>query len=140
MVSQPFTEGSKGGEIVGIIIRPYLPRRNRRNLMPKRFSSGAASCAAACLLLGAPAGAIAQKTDAAKAPSTRSGQDYPSRPVRIVVPFTPGGQPDIVSRLMAPRLTDALRQQVIVENRAGAGGMIVSRIVASGNPDGHTLL
>ena len=99
--------------------------------MLNRFSRGAASCAAVCIVLGTPASAIAQKTDAVKS--------YPSRPVRIVVPFTPGGQPDIVARLIVSRLTESLGQQVIVDNRPGAGGMIGARIVVASNPDGHTL-
>ena len=65
---------------------------------------------------------------------------YPARPVRIVVPFTLGGQPDIVARLIAPKLADALGQQLVVDKRPGAGSIVGSRIVASSTPDGHTLL
>jgi tripartite-type tricarboxylate transporter receptor subunit TctC len=65
---------------------------------------------------------------------------FPSRPIRMVVGFTPGGQPDITARMLAPKLYDALRQQVIVDNRPGAGGVVAAKIVADANPDGHTLL
>ncbi|MEA3154801.1 MAG: hypothetical protein QOK44_2390 [Betaproteobacteria bacterium] len=69
-----------------------------------------------------------------------SAAAFPSRPIRIVIGFTPGGQPDIVARIVATKLTEGLRQQVVVDNRPGAGGTIGTRIVAEATPDGHTLL
>src|SRR5258706_814583 len=65
--------------------------------------------------------------------------DYPSRPIRIVVPFTPGGQPDILTRLIIPGLVESLKQQVIVDNRPGAGGSICSKMVPDAVADGQTL-
>ena len=69
-----------------------------------------------------------------------AAQDYPNRPVRLVVPFPPGGINDIVGRVIAQHLGDRLGKQVIVENRGGAGGVVGSEFVANAPKDGHTLL
>jgi tripartite-type tricarboxylate transporter receptor subunit TctC len=69
-----------------------------------------------------------------------SAQTYPNRPIRFIVPFPPGGGNDIVGRLFAARLAEALAQQVVVDNRGGAGGTIGTDIVAKAAPDGHTML
>jgi tripartite-type tricarboxylate transporter receptor subunit TctC len=66
--------------------------------------------------------------------------DFPSRPVRIVVPSTPGGGLDVLARLLQPRLTGKWGQQIVIDNRAGAGGIVGSEIAAKAGADGHTLL
>ena len=66
--------------------------------------------------------------------------DYPARPVTLVVPYPPGGGVDAMARVVAAKLSDALHQQFIVDNRAGAGGTIGTRAVAQAAPDGYTLL
>src|SRR5258707_11792209 len=68
------------------------------------------------------------------------GQDYPTRPVRIVIPLSPGGTTDVPGRIIAQKLSEALGQQFFVENRAGAGGTIGTDFVAKSRPDGYTLL
>lgn len=66
--------------------------------------------------------------------------NYPSRPVRWIIPFTPGASNDLVGRLVAGKLTEALGQQFIIDNRPGAGGIVGAETVARANPDGYTLI
>ena len=65
---------------------------------------------------------------------------YPTKPIRLLVPFPPGGGPDIVGRILAPKLSDALGQTVVVENRVGGNGNVAGEAVARSPADGHTLL
>jgi tripartite-type tricarboxylate transporter receptor subunit TctC len=68
------------------------------------------------------------------------GQEYPQKPIRLIIPFAPGGSNDIIGRLLATRLTETLGQQVIPDNRAGAGGSIGAEVAAKSPPDGYTLV
>ena len=67
-------------------------------------------------------------------------QSYPSRPIRVIVPYAPGGTTDIVGRQIGQRLSEALGQQVVIENRSGGNTAIGADAVAKAAPDGHTLL
>ncbi len=69
-----------------------------------------------------------------------AAQDFPTKPIRIVVPFPAGGTTDVVARLVAQRFAESMKQPVVVDNRGGAGGALGADIVAKSNPDGYTLL
>jgi tripartite-type tricarboxylate transporter receptor subunit TctC len=92
---------------------------------PRVLSHTAAACAAVAVLAAPAAGAAA---------------DYPSRPIRVVVPYPAGGGLDLVLRAMTPGLTARLGQQLVVDNRGGATGVIGAELVARAAPDGYTLL
>ena len=72
--------------------------------------------------------------------SIAQAQDYPARPVRLLVPSTPGGSVDTLARTVATQLTERWHQQVVVDNRPGAGGVIAAETVAKAQPDGYTLI
>ncbi|MCA3312532.1 MAG: tripartite tricarboxylate transporter substrate binding protein, partial [Roseomonas sp.] len=74
------------------------------------------------------------------APATVRAQDFPTRPIRIIVPFPAGGTTDLLARLFAQRMTETMGQSVVVENRGGGGGSIGADVVAKAAPDGYTLL
>jgi len=67
-------------------------------------------------------------------------QQYPSKPIRLVSPFPPGGSVDVVGRLLAAKLSESLGQQMVVDNRSGASGLIGTEVVLNSPPDGYTLL
>ena len=113
-----------------------IPVVSTRTSRPQERRHHTWSCIGIYLCLSAivlsPSGAYAQIPDPAA--------DFPRRPIRIIVPFSAGGQPDIFARLIGQKAAEALGQQMVVDNRVGAGGMVGSRIVAEANPDGYTLL
>jgi tripartite-type tricarboxylate transporter receptor subunit TctC len=89
------------------------------------FTGFAASAAIAAIIFATPGAARAE--------------DYPTRPITLIVPYPPGGGVDVMGRLVGQKLAAALGQQVVIENRAGAGGMIGTRDLAKAPPDGYTL-
>ncbi len=91
------------------------------------------------LLLIALAGAMPAHAQEGRA-LPGSAQAYPNKPIRWVIPFAPGGGTDMVARPIAAKLTDRLGQQILYDNRGGAGGVIAGEIVATAAPDGYTLL
>jgi len=96
----------------------------------------ATAISAAAMTLAVAVTAIAQPVEK----SAGGAKGYPEKPIRLVVPVSAGGGTDIVARFIGQRLTDTWRQQVVVDNRAGAGGSIGAGIVAKSSPDGYTLL
>jgi tripartite-type tricarboxylate transporter receptor subunit TctC len=84
--------------------------------------------------------AIAALVIAAALPGTVAAQKYPSKPIRMLVPFSAGSQTDILARWMGDKILESWGQQVVVDNRPSAGGTIASEYVLAANPDGHTLM
>src|SRR5438552_3231329 len=96
-----------------------------------------ASCApylVALVLIACGGSATAQQN-----PSTGSGRGWPTKPVRMIVPFTPGAASDVLGRILAERLSEIYGQQFVIDNRPGAGGLIGSELLKNAAPDGYTI-
>src|SRR5438128_6252347 len=92
--------------------------------MPRRFVNRIRLAAVLLLALSGPSAA----------------QDYPNRPIMLVVPYAAGGGNDVMARIVAEKMSPMLGQQIVIENRGGAGGSIATRAVAKAAPDGYTLV
>ncbi len=131
-----------------------MPRNNRKSLflknffritqLPRQLSLLGLGLLSAAALAQAPAGGgasnAAGSSSGASSASGSAISAWPSRPVRWIVPFAPGGPTDVVVRVVAPKLSERIGQPVLIENRAGAAGNIGTELAARAAPDGHTLL
>src|SRR5688572_22258822 len=95
-----------------------------------RLRAAAVILIAGCAVAASDAGAAARET----APA------YPTKPLRLLVPFTPGGSQDVTARLVSTPVQQSIGQNIVVDNRPGSGGLIATQEGARGTPDGHTLL
>ena len=101
-------------------------------MVKRKAVLSAALCCLVAIVCGPGAAQAAARKDA--------DQTFPTKPIRIVVPFPAGGTTDVVARIVALRMTESTGQPVIVDNRGGAGGSLGADLVAKANPDGYTML
>ena len=73
-------------------------------------------------------------------PTVAAAQDFPDRPIKLIVPFPPGGPNDVIARVIGQRMSELLKQPVIIDNRGGAGGVLGTDVVAKAKPDGYTIV
>lgn len=100
---------------------------------------GRRAAALGALVMGV-AVCVAFKAEAAEAAEREQGSAYPTKPIRLLVPFTPGGSQDVMARLVSAPVTQSLGRNIVVDNRPGAGGLIATQEVARANSDGYTVL
>src|SRR4051812_40218413 len=72
-------------------------------------------------------------------PAVAQAQDFPNKPIRLIVPFPPGGPNDIIARVVSKRMGEILKQNIIIDNRGGQGGVLGTDVVAKAAPDGYTI-
>ena len=84
------------------------------------------------------AGALVLHAVSASVCAQPVARDYPNKPIRVIVPSPPGGPPDLIMRMLTPKLSASLGQQLVIDSRAGAGGIVGSAVVAKSPPDAWT--